>query len=146
MKIVLRIAVRVARGWTRLYTLRMPLDQQVLRRDAIDSDIWEYLNDAAEPDAIRAARHIISRAVRGMPDDVRWRIEHRRFSYLPHAVFALTVVSIGAAAIVNSFPSIPPPPRPRPPAILTLEVPPPPPPPPEKQGGQHDRDYWRSRP
>jgi hypothetical protein len=145
MTFFLRLAVLIVRGWTHLYTLRLSSADQALRRDVIHSDIWEYLHDPDRGSHLRAARHVPGRAIRGIPDDLRWRAEQTRAPYLLHAAVALTVLLLVAAGLLTHGISMPPLPPSRQPAILALEVPPPPPPPPEKQGGRHDRDYWRSR-
>jgi len=147
MSVILAIATWIVRGWTRLYTLRMPAAEQTARREAIDSDVWEQLHDAPDGGDLRTALHLLGRTVCGVPDDLRWRVEYVQNPSLRYAALALTVLAIVVVAILSSAGALPPLPRAEAPAILILDTPPPPPPPPpEKQGGRHDREYWRSRP
>jgi hypothetical protein len=145
MTLVLHIAMRIVRGWTFLYTSCLPSAKQLLRRNAIDSDLWEYLHDPDRNGTFRAALHVLGRAIRGVPDDLQWSIEQVRISYLPCAAVTVIALVIVVARQLSGGVSMPPVPPLQPPVIVTLDTPPPPPPPPEKQGG-HDRDYWRNRP
>lgn len=146
MKFVLRVAVLLVRGWTQLYTMGMSPVAKESRREAIDSDLWEYLQDSPAGGDLGAALHVSGRTLRGIRDDLRWRGEQTQRSYLSHAMVTLTVLLLVAAAFLSLTVSLPPLPRSLTPALRPLEVVPPPPPPPEKQGGHNDRDYWRSRP
>jgi hypothetical protein len=145
MRFVLRIAVLIVRGWTELYTFRMSAAEQTLRRDAIDSDLWECVHDPDRRSHLGTALHVLGRAIRGVPDDLRWRVEQTRLSYLPRTAL-LTALLLIAGTLLDLHISMPPAPPAPVPLIVMLETPPPPPPPPEKQGGRHDRDYWKSQP
>jgi uncharacterized protein (TIGR03435 family) len=69
-----RLAVALVRGWTRLYTWRMPPDLRDERRAEVESDLWESQSDAAGP-GVRAGLQILLRLVIGIPDDLGWRVE-----------------------------------------------------------------------
>jgi len=70
-------AAGVTRWWTRCYTLGLSRDARELRRDEIESDLWEHERDAPRGVVSRAAfgLSVLSRLVRGMPADVFWRFE-----------------------------------------------------------------------
>lgn len=146
MTCVLRAVVAIVRAWTKLYTLGLPSSEQSRRREAIDSDIWEFLHDLECANDRQPARHILGRAIRGVPDDLRWRVAHTETSSAKAAALLIAVMLLVAMRFISTGISLPPVPSAQAPVILTLDVPPPPPPPPEKQGGRHDRDYWRTRP
>jgi hypothetical protein len=117
------------------------------RREAIESDLWQFLHDSPVRRRVGAALHVIGRALRGIPGDLSWRIEQTAVaSQLPRVAVLLTVLLIIATFLVSDISTSTLPPVPSPPvaAIQGLEIPPPPPPPPEKPGGRHDRDYWRN--
>lgn len=68
----LRTAVRVARIWTRAYTLGMPEELRAARLTEIESDLWECQHDPSRP--ARPAE-MIARVLLGIPDDILWRLE-----------------------------------------------------------------------
>ena len=68
----LRTAVRVARLWTRVYTLGMPAELRAARLTEIESDLWECQHDPGRP--ARPAE-MIARVLLGIPDDILWRME-----------------------------------------------------------------------
>jgi hypothetical protein len=59
--------------WCELYTRGLSPAVAGDRRDELASDLWEHA--AHEP---RAARAMLSRAIRGVPADLAWRYEQRR--------------------------------------------------------------------
>jgi hypothetical protein len=63
-------SVKTVRRWLALYTRGLPLEARERRCLEVESDMWEHLHDADEPDAARA---VLGRSLRGMPADVRWR-------------------------------------------------------------------------
>jgi hypothetical protein len=71
----------LVRRWVALYTLGLPPDIKQRRRDEIDDDLWCQAQDAAE--SSRADRslggEILARLAFGVPADLSWRIEQRRF-------------------------------------------------------------------
>jgi hypothetical protein len=71
----------LVRWWVALYTLGLPPEIKQGRRDEIDDDLWCQTQEAAE--SSRANRslggEIFARLVFGVPADVSWRIEQRRF-------------------------------------------------------------------
>lgn len=131
---LLTSAVWLTRMWTRAYTWGMhPLDRDS-RRAEIESDLWESQHDEAESDT-HIARHVLTRLVGGLADDVRWRVEHPSRGSV-RALAAIGTTGLIAAALWVLFltrrgamPSVPPPP-PAPPLVERFSVPPPPPPPP----------------
>jgi hypothetical protein len=71
----MRVAAGCVRGWTWLYTWRLPSALRQARRAEIESDLWEFQHD---PDTSRGPNEglwIIGRLLLGMPDDVVWRFE-----------------------------------------------------------------------
>ena len=70
-------AIALVRGWTRLYTSGMEPGSRNGRRAEIESDLWEFHEDARRrrysPAGIAA--HMLLRLVAGLPHDVCWRVE-----------------------------------------------------------------------
>jgi hypothetical protein len=60
----------VVRRWVALYTHGLPADLRDRRFLELESDVWEHLHDADEPNASRA---VYGRFLRGIPADVWWR-------------------------------------------------------------------------
>jgi uncharacterized protein (TIGR03435 family) len=71
---VMRLAVQCVRGWTWLYTCRMPPGLRDTRRAEIESDLWESRRDATE-DSLGSALQILLRLLIGIPDDLGWCVE-----------------------------------------------------------------------
>jgi hypothetical protein len=70
------------RRWVSVYTLGLPPEIKQRRRDEIDDDLWCQAQEAAG--AGRADRslggEIVARLVFGVPADLSWRIEQRRYA------------------------------------------------------------------
>ena len=74
MTLWLRLVTGAVRSWTRFYTWRVAPSLREARRAEIESDLWEQLRaDGAAP---ALPLEIAGRLILGIPDDVRWRIEH----------------------------------------------------------------------
>ena len=73
----LRAAIALITGWTRLYTAGLPAALSERRRAEIESDLWEFHEDARRrrysPESI--AGYMVLRLVAGVPHDVVWRVE-----------------------------------------------------------------------
>ena len=69
-----RSAASLVRGWTRLYTSRLPASVRERRRAEVESDLWESQQhqDGCTP---AAALHVLARLLLGIPDDLGWWIE-----------------------------------------------------------------------
>lgn len=80
MSLAIRIAVRLTRGWVRLYTSRMPAELRETRRAEIDADLCDHENDARQKGMLPlvAATEILLRACLGVLDDLMWRFEAAR--------------------------------------------------------------------
>ena len=68
-------AIALVRGWTRLYTIQMDHGCRDERRAEIESDLWEFHEDARRghsPAGIAA--HMLARLLFGIPHDVLWRV------------------------------------------------------------------------
>ena len=122
------IAMAIVRGWTRLYTWRLPAEARDARRAELESDLWEsHLNDRAW--------QVIGRLVLGMPDDLRWRFASAGPHHPARRTIALGVATGLLLAIAwagSAFARIDPPSPPAPPNLKwqIKHYPPPPPPPP----------------
>lgn len=68
----LDLAVRVVRLWTRAYTFGASARVRDARLDEIECDLWESQHDSHRA---ASASEILIRLVRGIPDDVLWRLE-----------------------------------------------------------------------
>ena len=64
------LSVKAARRWAAVYTRGLSADVRERRCLELESDMWEHLHDADEPDAASA---VFGRFLRGIPADVRWR-------------------------------------------------------------------------
>jgi hypothetical protein len=143
MSPLLASAIALVRGWTRLYTSRMEPANRDSRRAEIESDLWEFHEDArrrgASPAAI--AIHMIARLAAGIPDDLLWRIEYEEEAVMIGRRAAwMTAAAIGGAACVaalwiffavTSLVALPPlPDSIHVERIYLRPMPPPPPPPP----------------
>jgi hypothetical protein len=98
MTITLATALRLVRSWTRIYTARMEREARDARRDEIESDLWEFHEDArrrgASPTGI--ALHMLLRLALGAPDDLLWRAEqiHVRPRLVREALWTVAAASI----------------------------------------------------
>ena len=72
-----RIADHLVRAWAFVYTLGLPADLRGLRRDEIDSDLWEQDREAeaTRKGSVGTTLQVLARLVLGAPFDVAWRIE-----------------------------------------------------------------------
>lgn len=77
--LILRCAAALVRQWTRVYTHRMPIALREARRAEIDSDLWEFEDEARRRGdrPVTIAAHILVRLFLGVADDLSWRVEHR---------------------------------------------------------------------
>lgn len=128
---LVRAACAAVRAWTALYTAGLsPLARQV-RRDEIESDLWEWQHDAAQARRPGAAAHVLLRLALGLPDDLMWRATHVTHPWATAAGAAATLL-LGAMlwAYVQWLgpQTLPMPPRPL--QFVSDQPPPPPPPPP----------------
>ena len=96
---LLRVAVGVARFWTRLYTLGMPADIRDARLTEIESDLWECQHDPGRP---ANAPEMLTRLLLGVPHDLLWRIE-RAADGSAHSVVASTRRSVTVSAFTCSL-------------------------------------------
>ena len=139
---LLGLAVVIVRAWTRLYTWRLPAPLREGRRTEIESDLWELEHDVTGGSRISPAMHVLLRLIAGVPDDLRWSVEH----VVPadsrlRMTLALTATAFLVAALWGLNVLRPPelPPLPASAHLLNVELvspppPPPPPPPPCRRG------------
>ena len=106
MSLTLASAVAIVRAWTRLYTVRMDPALRNARRAEIDSDLWEFHEDARRRGALPEliAMHMVVRLVLGVGHDLLWRAEHRaeRIDYLRQALCAMAAASVALLWLVMS--------------------------------------------
>jgi hypothetical protein len=101
---LIRLAVSCVRGWTRLYTWRMPPASRETRRAEIESDVWECQSDAAGDHVIGSALHILLRLLIGIPDDLGWRVEQVAIAgTLMQRSIALSARVAGAALFIGAL-------------------------------------------
>jgi hypothetical protein len=146
---LLWFAIAVVRGWTRLYTTCMEPLHRDLRRAEIESDLWEFHEDArrrgCSPPAI--AVHMFARLAFGIPHDLLWRLEcdeetampHRRSAWMTAAAFgaAFCIAALWVFFAVTSLASLPPLPDSIHVERIYLQPMRPPPPPPPPPSGIH---------
>ena len=140
---MLQWTLALVRAWTALYTVNMPRALADVRRAEILSDLWEYTHDPHRAGDLIAACHVLLRLIRGVPDDVLWRMElmdlrsrrRRTALWLTAATAALLVPLLWVNANQGtSWPQLPRSPM-RIDTWLMSAMPPPPPPPPPPLGG-----------
>ena len=94
---LLEVAIRAVRGWTRLYTWRMPPAQREARRAEIESDVWEFEQDTPQCRSISPSVHMLIRLLAGVPDDLRWRMDQAAVEGTrAHGSVALSASAFGA--------------------------------------------------
>lgn len=72
------VGVRLARGWSRAYTYRLPADVARDRQHEIAADVHDQLADAEGVSAPAISRAIATRVLLGIPADLSWRSEQSR--------------------------------------------------------------------
>ena len=142
MNPLLRSAIALVREWTRFYTIRMDADCRDRRRAEIESDLWEFHEDARRRghSPARVGVHMLARLLFGLPHDVLWRMEYegdaamttRRSTWMTAAAVgaAVSVAALWVFFAVTSLVALPPLPGSIDVARIYLNAPPPPPPPP----------------
>jgi hypothetical protein len=106
MSPVLALAIGVVRGWTWLYTAGMRFDARAARRAEIESDLWEFHEDArrrgASPETI--ALLMLLRLVLGAHDDLCWRVENRTLHVdaLQQALWAGAIAAVAMLWLMMS--------------------------------------------
>ena len=95
---LLRLAIGLVRGWSRVYTWRMPSGLAESRRAEIESDLWELRHDPDGARGLNPAVHVIGRLLGGVPDDLAWRVE--RAGDGDDLVLRRTVAVTAAAAVL----------------------------------------------
>src|ERR1700730_10541459 len=99
-----RLAANCVRGWTWLYTWRMPPAFRETRRAEIESDLWEFQCDAAGDPRLDSPLHILLRFLIGIPDDIGWRVEQTPIAEtLTQGSMALSARVAGAALFICAF-------------------------------------------
>ena len=106
MKTGRSVAITVVRAWTRVYTCGIPAASAEQRRAEIDSDLWEFHEDArrrgSSPE--RIAVHMLARLLFGVPHDVLWRIEYEGDEAMtPRRSTWTTAAAVGAAVSVAAL-------------------------------------------
>jgi hypothetical protein len=68
----------IVRVWVRCYTLGLSADIALARKETIEADLWDELQEAEQLGvAGSVGRQRMSRLFRGIPADVSWRLEQR---------------------------------------------------------------------
>jgi len=92
--------VACVQWWTRLYTWGLPSDVRTVRREEIDSDLWESTHELTMTDG-EIVLQMVTRLVFGMPDDLGWRLSQGASTMLtPRRVVAATVVASALLAVM----------------------------------------------
>jgi len=101
MSPALAAAIGLVRGWTRLYTAGMEPDARTERCAEIDSDLWEFHEDARRRGATPTllALHMALRLVLGIRHDLVWRAEQVRVR-APLVQKALWVTAAASVVLV----------------------------------------------
>jgi hypothetical protein len=133
-RVSLRLALALVRAWTRVYTTGLPQALRERRVTEIESDVWEHCHHSIDSAADSLA--IVGRLVRGIPDDLGWRVACfnadvpvRRWAVATVLTIAILTSSIWIVVATRTLP-LPTPPAPPDLVIRRTSYPPPPPPPP----------------
>ena len=99
-------AIALVRAWTRLYTSGMDTTSRDSRRAEIESDLWEFHEDARRhgwsPAAI--AVHMLARLGFGLAHDLLWRVDYEKEAVMLQRRTAwFTAAAIGGAACVAAL-------------------------------------------
>jgi len=123
-----RLSTECVRQWTRFYTLGMAESIRDARLGEIESDLWEQHKEGDNP------LLVLSRLLRGLPDDFRWRVEH--MANESHPALRALILSLGVVILLSTlwvsfaFRDAGAPQPPPAPAFVSQRDPYPPPPPP----------------
>jgi TonB family protein len=139
------------RGWTRLYTWRLPPAVREARREEIESDLWESSHDDGMTQA-EIAIQMVRRLMLGIPDDLAWRVGQLKVttclplrSVMAAAVLGILLLFAALSQLTTEVPHPPEPPLALLQAHRRLPDPPPPPPPPgARPGWTPDFQYGRT--
>ena len=73
-------SIGFVRAWVRLYTAGLPLFIRDSRREEIDADLWEQLNENKTSPGGNPSltMHVLLRWLMGLPDDLLWRLANIR--------------------------------------------------------------------
>lgn len=112
------IARGLCRGWVRLYTAGLPLDERERRIAEIEADVWEQTAETAGGwPRVRCAAHVVVRLLLGIPADVTWSTDvaqrrghvgnGSRWSFARTALLVAAPVYgvAGAAAALDGLPA-----------------------------------------
>jgi hypothetical protein len=75
-----RLPVQLAQAWVALYTRGLPADRRDARRAEISSDLWEQCYDGSRDGSGSVSASVLGRVLAGVPADISWRAEERRFA------------------------------------------------------------------
>jgi hypothetical protein len=75
-----RLTVQLAQAWVALYTRGLPVDRRDARRAEISSDLWEQCYDGSRDGSGSVSVSVLGRVLAGVPADISWRAEERRFA------------------------------------------------------------------
>jgi cytochrome b6-f complex iron-sulfur subunit len=80
-----RLSLALLRGWTALYTWALPAEQRRQRRDLVEADAWDQIDEAARGNEspVITATALLLRLLRGVPDDVTWRLSVHATTSVP---------------------------------------------------------------
>ena len=98
-------AIGAVRLWARLYTWRMEPALGAARRAEIESDLWAFERDEVVLPPLSPAIHVFVRFLRGIPDDLGWRVEHDDLG--DDLLRSRFVVTAAVALIVATFWTLP---------------------------------------
>ena len=110
----LAISEGLTRTWVSAYTAATPSGVRVSRRAEIDSDLWEHEQAAlaAQQGSLSTAREVLGRLLRGVPDDLMWRLRMGGFEMQSRFVIerttgvAMLLIVLLAVAAIGLGPGI----------------------------------------
>jgi hypothetical protein len=114
--------------WARAYTVGLPARLREVRLGELQSDLWESSHDPERP---VTASEVVSRWLRGIADDLRWRCAHATRRDIARLMLATTAIVV-AGWLYDALlkPQVLPEPHGRPMRFASERPAPPPPPPP----------------
>ena len=112
-EMLLTLASAAVRGWTRVYTWRLPAAIGERRRAEVASDLWELEHDPWAGSRLSRTAQILGRLAAGIPDDVGWwagqieildSLAGRRFVAVTAAMVLIAALLAAPALLAGSAP------------------------------------------
>lgn len=99
------LVIAATRVWTGLYTCGLAPAVAASRIQEVESDLWEMCHDGDAGTPSHRLFVAVARLVRGMTDDLAWRVEHASLTEM--AVARRAIAFVLATAVIGSMLALP---------------------------------------